>query len=39
MKTEPLGEDGYVMTIGQFGALGFDIYLARSWIEIFAPFC
>jgi len=25
MKTEPLGEDGYVMTIGQFGALGFDI--------------
>jgi hypothetical protein len=25
MTVEPLGENGYLMTIGQFGALGFDI--------------
>lgn len=25
MQVEPLGEHGYVLTVGQFGALGFDV--------------
>jgi hypothetical protein len=25
MKAEPLGEHGYILTIGRFGALGFDV--------------
>lgn len=25
MQVEPLGENGYVLTVGQFGALGFEV--------------
>lgn len=25
MKTQPFGENGYILTIGQYGALGFDV--------------